>query len=132
MPEFYSVPTVWAFSMLEAISLLPNSGISPGYGRLYFKCIFWHYHYIEEIKSSINEYRKIYGVWKLSRSLALGFFGESVWICSKIRSRYVRRKNRRYVSIYKNVPGAKEALLRLKYVVNAMGPLCLPSVSKYK
>lgn len=83
IPEFYSVPTVWSFSLLRAMERL---GIqqSANYGRLYARCIFYHRGFITDTLASMRKWRAHIGTFKAAVQLGRGIAAETRWVAGKI------------------------------------------------
>lgn len=56
VPEFYSVPTVWGYSLLKAVDVISDDNLKPNFENLYANCFFFHRNYYKEIFESINYY----------------------------------------------------------------------------
>lgn len=66
IPEFYSVQTVWSFSILKAVDKIANTKLKPSYPRLYAKCLLYHRQYFKETLFSIRYMTKKMGVLNMS------------------------------------------------------------------
>lgn len=91
IPEFYSVPTVWAFSLLQAAEHLPELNEHAGYGRLYIKCLIWHRRYHPETIAAMKVFRNTYGYGRLIATLIGGTVRELLWISGKLAQRLEER-----------------------------------------
>lgn len=59
IPEFYSVQTIWAFSLNDAYNLMERTTVKkPNFLRLYVKCIIFHFDYKKETVTSFKTYLK--------------------------------------------------------------------------
>lgn len=57
IPEFYSVPTVWAYSINDAYNRMDNLNLKKiNFLRLYVKCIIFHVDYKKETLDSLKFY----------------------------------------------------------------------------
>lgn len=83
IPEFYSVPTVWSYSFVEAINNVRNLTNIINYPRLYVKCLIYHSQYKESIFKSIYCHVKKFGYIKTIFGLARGMITESIWFFKK-------------------------------------------------
>ena len=83
IPEFYSVPTVWSYSFVEAINNVSNLANIINYPRLYVKCLIYHSQYKEAILKSIYCHAKKFGYIKTIFGLARGMTTESIWFLRK-------------------------------------------------
>lgn len=103
IPEFYSVPTVWSYSLMMAAFIAPNQFKEAGYGRLYVKCLIWHKSYREETMAAILAYKKTYGTLSLAKELVRGAVNEARWIISKLWQKASERIWPARVTIIKDV-----------------------------
>lgn len=91
IPEFYSVPTVWAFSLLKAFNLLgPNSG-SFNYERLYLKCFYRHPNYIRYTFKALCAYTRNKGFVSVSAGMARAIADEVFWALNKVWKRILMK-----------------------------------------
>ncbi|EEX67080.1 glycosyltransferase family 2 protein [Vibrio metoecus] len=84
IPEFYSVPTVWSFSMLKALEAIGYPEQSIQFPALYFKCYLRHKEYKNYIQESVFEYIEKYGKLKFIKGIALGVVKEISWFTQKL------------------------------------------------
>lgn len=99
IPEFYSVPTVWSFSLLKAVEALAGKGgvdgLSPSFGRLIVKCLAYHPDQTAHTLKTLRHLGKRYGRIRIMLQMLSGVFGEGVWgvsrITNRVRARYVKR-----------------------------------------
>ncbi|WP_169196998.1 glycosyltransferase [Devosia sp. MC1541] len=87
IPEFYSVPTVWSYSLMRAAPAVPELSRYAGYGRLYVKCLLWHRSYRAETLVAIRHYQQKFGTAKLVGAMATGLIHEAGWIGAKLWQR---------------------------------------------
>lgn len=87
IPEFYSVPTVWSYSLLKALEKIGSSDLLPNYPRLYIKCLLYHSSYFTETLASIRFCMSKFGVLKITRLLIIEFFRECVMQGKRIARR---------------------------------------------
>lgn len=104
IPEFYSVPTVWSYSLMKAADVAPHHFKDGGYGRLYVKCLIWHKNYSSETLAAIGAFRKTYGTFRLTMELMRGAVNESGWIASRLWQKARERVTPARVTIIRNVP----------------------------
>ncbi len=90
VPEFYSVPTVWGFTLLEALSRL-SSEVGSHHGRLYARCLFYHRTYWLHTRTSLLAWQNQVGTGRALISLAQGFGAELGWIARKLYSLSLKR-----------------------------------------
>lgn len=98
VPEFYSVPTVWSYSLLKAVEKVQSRGgksLNPNFGRLLLKCFVYFpgsYKYtLVSLKASCVQY----GYLKIATQLTVSVCSEFVWgvsrIVNRVRARYVKK-----------------------------------------
>ena len=85
IPEFYSVPTVWSFSLLEALKKTGTERLAH-FGRLYVRCLLLHRAYRSDTLQSIRHQARRVGWPRLAASLAAGALAESAWVVAKLWS----------------------------------------------
>ena len=57
IPEFYSVPTVWSFSLLQAVNVTGAFADKVNFLRLYLKCFVFYPQYRDYTSKAFNTYR---------------------------------------------------------------------------
>lgn len=88
VPEFYSVPTVWGYSLVRAIEQLSdNPEIGPNWGRLYARCIMHHRPYWQETFHAMKAYAEHKSAMSLLGTLASGLQRELGWALGRVRRR---------------------------------------------
>lgn len=119
IPEFYSVPTVWSFSLLKAVELIsqihPDLNPTPNFARLILKCFVYHPAEAKRTMMSLQILFDNYGVWKILWQIIKATFSEFAWGLSRIRNRVLARYVKNNVDVYRNLDStlvAKEALMR--------------------
>ncbi|MDR0188775.1 glycosyltransferase [Pseudomonas yamanorum] len=94
VPEFYSVPTVWSFSLLKAVEKVEeSSGVSlnPNFGRLFLKCFVYFPRSYRETLFSFRKTCSLYGAGKMVGQLFGSVWGEFLWGASRIINRFRAR-----------------------------------------
>lgn len=107
IPEFYSVPTVWSFSLLKAVEEIAkqneNRVITPNFGRLILKCLAYHPDEMENTLVSFRILREKYGsafiLWQLTSAL----FSEFAWGIGRIKNRIVARYIKQNIYVADNL-----------------------------
>jgi glycosyltransferase involved in cell wall biosynthesis len=119
IPEFYSVPTVWSFSLLKAAELIsrnyPHKNIKPNFGRLILKCFAYHPTEKKRTLRSLQILCNDYGKWRIYGQIAIAIFFEFAWGISRIRNRVLARYIKKNVEVYPNLNStfaAREAMER--------------------
>lgn len=90
VPEFYSVPTVWSYSLLAALAAVPGAA-QPAIGRLMARCFFYHRNHWAETFRSMRHWRRAVGEWQAFLGLARGMAAELGWIAGKLRELVLQR-----------------------------------------
>lgn len=94
VPEFYSVPTVWGYSLVCAIEQLPeNLAVQPNWGRLYARCLLHHRPYWRPTFRAMKAYAEHKSAVSLLRTLASGMILELGWAMGRVRRRLSVRFN---------------------------------------
>lgn len=86
IPEFYSVETVWGYSLvkaIDAINIYDNTHI-PNIERLIVKCLFYHSDYRKFVYKAYKNYRMTHSFPKVLCRLTMSFFKETVNLAMKI------------------------------------------------
>lgn len=83
VPEFYSVPTVWSFSLLKALEQLAPPVFSQP-GRLFARCLFYHRRYLGFTGRSLRHWVAQVGPLRAAGGLAVGVAAEVGWIARKV------------------------------------------------
>ncbi|WP_439862828.1 glycosyltransferase family 2 protein [Pseudomonas antarctica] len=94
VPEFYSVPTVWSFSLLKAVEKVEaHSGVSlnPNFGRLLLKCFVYFPRSYRETLFSFRKLCSLHGAGKVIGQLVWSVWGEFLWGASRIVNRFRAR-----------------------------------------
>ncbi|WP_027469009.1 glycosyltransferase family 2 protein [Deefgea rivuli] len=90
IPEFYSVPTVWSFSLLKAIDCANYNGSSPDFYRLYAKCFIFHRYHNSITLTSLRSIFKADDHYLKYIKLFSGFFLELLDITKRVGLRLFR------------------------------------------
>jgi glycosyltransferase involved in cell wall biosynthesis len=88
VPEFYSVPTVWGYSLvraLERVSLAPE--VTPHWGRLYAQCLLYHRAYWRLTLRAMRNFVHQRSVAALAVTLVVGGLAELGWAFGRVRRR---------------------------------------------
>jgi hypothetical protein len=111
VPEFYSVPTVWAYSLVKAVEVLdPEIEGRPhvSWGRLYAICLLFYRNYWSQTRRAMGEQKRLSSFLRLVRSTAAGILSEFAWLAGRVVARI--RPKPGNVTIVKNVNDARQAL----------------------
>lgn len=85
VPEFYSVPTVWSYSLMRALAQVDTKA-PPNYGRLYIRCLFYHRAYWAITLKSISAATRKVGSNRLIWMIVTSSGAEIKWIVGKLLS----------------------------------------------
>jgi glycosyltransferase involved in cell wall biosynthesis len=117
IPEFYSVPTVWSFSLLKAAELIskihPDLNPTPNFARLILKCLVYHPAESKRTMMSLKILFDDYGVWNVLGKIIKAVFSEFAWGFSRIKNRVLARYVKNNIDVYRNLNStfiAREAL----------------------
>ncbi|MBH3466868.1 glycosyltransferase [Pseudomonas carnis] len=124
IPEFYSVPTVWSYSLLKAVERVQSQGgksLNPNFGRLLLKCFVYFpgsYKYtLASLKAACAEF----GVLKITAQLVFSVCSEFVWglsrIINRVRARYVEKNVEVFDQLNNTLIGSE----KLREVLDACG-----------
>ena len=91
IPEFYSVPTVWSYSLLKAVEKHGALTEKINFVRLYLKCLIFHRPFLQETLQTTTTYRRQNSLGSIFRSALTAFFSETAWIAKKIGERLLQR-----------------------------------------
>lgn len=93
VPEFYSVPTVWAYSLLKAAEVMAIPPNKINFSSLYLKCALYHRQFLSQNIAAIQVAGKRMGWFKLSIDLFPAFLRECKWVLGKLFDRFKRKIN---------------------------------------
>jgi glycosyltransferase involved in cell wall biosynthesis len=95
IPEFYSVPTVWSYSLLKAVEKVEASdglNLHPNFGRVLVKCFVYFPRSYKETFSSFRRTAAYYGYAKLIYQVVRSVGAEFVWVLSRISTKLFKSK----------------------------------------
>lgn len=87
IPEFYSVPTVWSYSLLKAVEKHGKLLDQVNFPRLYLKCLIFHRQFLNETRTSIRAFLQRIKVGRAIRMTAHAVLFEFTWIGTKVIQR---------------------------------------------
>ena len=87
IPEFYSVPTVWSYSLLKAIEKTGMPRGSANFARLYTKCFLYHTKYTSITGRTLAAFVHEFGLLHLVFGVLVSLLKESYWVGKKIKAR---------------------------------------------
>jgi glycosyltransferase involved in cell wall biosynthesis len=91
IPEFYSVPTVWSYSLLKAVEKHGALTEPINFVRLYLKCLIFHRPFLHITLQAATTYRRQNAWGPVLRSALTATFSEAAWIAKKIVRRLLRK-----------------------------------------
>ena len=129
IPEFYSVPTVWSFSLLKAIEKARPDIRKVNFPRLYAKCFLYHRHYFAFTMSSLRQLAAQDGRVRVLAGLAIAFVHEAGWIAGKL---WARIRGRLFKSAATVERGLADTVAANEYLVTYLKemPVHFPSVTR--
>ena len=94
VPEFYSVPTVWSYSLVRALERIDGRNpVAAGWGRLYAQCLLYHRPYRRQTMRAMRSYARATSYASLARKIVHGLMAEFAWASVRICHRIsVRRR----------------------------------------
>lgn len=89
VPEFYSVPTVWSYSLVRALERIEGCDVeAAGWGRLYAQCLLYHRAYRRETLQAMRAYAQATSSASLVVKVARGLAAEAIWAAGRLRHRW--------------------------------------------
>ncbi|WP_248730784.1 glycosyltransferase family A protein [Pseudomonas sp. MWU13-2517] len=95
IPEFYSVPTVWSYSLLKAVEKVEASeglNLHPNFGRVLVKCLVYFPRSYKETFSSFRRTAAHYGYAKVIYQVVRSVWAEFAWVLSRISTKLFKSK----------------------------------------
>jgi glycosyltransferase involved in cell wall biosynthesis len=127
IPEFYSVPTVWSFSLLKAVEKHGEHIDYVNFPSLYLKCLLFHNSYSSETLKSIRYYRQQKFIKIRSQHFLGEIVNDSIWMANKIKARIFDKMgsgNQEKVTF--NISNTIEAAKAVKEQIEKQVNLTLP------
>jgi hypothetical protein len=112
IPEFYSVPTVWSYSLCKALERV-NALSLANFERLYVRCLLYHRPYRAHTLAAIREHRSHSGWLHLLAGLLRASISEAGWIAGKLRSMLVQRARPGHVRVVRQLQNTAAAAAAL-------------------
>jgi glycosyltransferase involved in cell wall biosynthesis len=88
IPEFYSVPTVWSYSLLKAIEAAHIDIDKVNFLRLYTKCLIYQRPFVSFTFIPLLAYARRHGWILTAVGLLTSCAAEMVWVAGKLRDRF--------------------------------------------
>jgi len=114
IPEYYSVPTVWGFSILKAIEDSPHWLRRANFSHLYIKCAVKDPQYIRFVLRSFSSHLRQTGALRTSVEFLTALTGEASSVLRKLRARLIDKYTpikRKVIPDVLNTEQALQALL---------------------
>lgn len=121
IPEFYSVQTVWSFSIIKAVEKLSESSLKPNYARLYARCLVYHRGYLAETLRSIRYMANSVGTLSIWGHISMEIINEFWLQTRRVSHRIIRPKATANSSVIENLPKVSDAYRALNEFVVAEG-----------
>lgn len=113
IPEFYSVPTVWAYSLLKAVERAGYHVDKINYMRLYLKCFIYHPRYTKFITLPLISFARKAG-WIHSMLLLLKALVLEAWhIARRVFNKFFVSRTTNITEIIARVESTEHAALEL-------------------
>jgi hypothetical protein len=120
VPEFYSVPTVWGYSLVKALEVIdpdPEAPLKMRWGRLYARCLIFHRRFRAETRRAMAAYAARASRLRLCATLFVGALGELGWVAGRVAARLKGRSSG--VTVIREVGDSRQALEAIDRVVRA-------------
>jgi len=118
IPEFYSVPTVWGYSLLRAVEKKKSNEFKPNYARVLVKCFIYYPSYFVHTWASFKYFFKNEKIISACYQLIFALTKEIRWIFSKIVHRFFSKKDS--VKVLNNLMDIKIAMQQLdEYLIKS-------------
>lgn len=125
VPEFYSVETVWSYSLLEAFYVLSaknnNLKLNPNYVRLILKCAVYHREQMDFIVKSCGHVIKMIGWFNFSKGLVGSLLKEFSWGAGRIFNRVKKVYIENNLIVEKNIIDTLDAEKFLEFYLEKKG-----------
>jgi hypothetical protein len=117
IPEFYSVPTVWGFSILKAAERAKIPSEDVGFGRLYLKCFVFQYPYWRDtLRATHATVIGDFSVLSVVR-LLVDMAREVIWLAAQVIKRLqVRVRGQRDLAVKHDLSDTEEASRHLETI----------------
>jgi len=91
VPEFYSVPTVWSYSLLKAVEKHGRLTDQINFVRLYLKCLIFHKAFMQETLKATTIFRRQTSLNSVLLLALTAIFSETFWIAKKVWKRLMEK-----------------------------------------
>lgn len=122
IPEFYSVPTVWGYSLKKAFDVLQGGMPSPNFARLYVKCLLFHPAFNRETRAAMRAYLNQRSYLEFTRELTRAAVMELATQGKRVARRIRHPRATADAISYAGLQSVGEAYVRLAEHVQNAGP----------
>lgn len=117
VPEYYSVPTVWSFSMLKALEKI--SGVEQAnFLSLYLKCMLYTRGYADDIRGPFKQYLRTSKLRVIGDGVRAGL-AEAAYVWSAVSRRVTERMVASKFMRYNGCANSQEAADRIEQLIAA-------------
>lgn len=110
IPEFYSVPTVWSYSLLKAVEKHGALTEQINFVRLHLKCLIFHRPFLQKTIKAAATYRRKTTWGTILRSAITATISEAIWIAKKVGERLMQKiKKNQNQQVLSNLADTKAA-----------------------
>lgn len=123
IPEFYSVPTVWSYSLLRAVEVVDDGTVSVSrmnLGRLYLRCLIYYPQFREQTLAAMRRYLDTASPITLALGMLRGAVAEVAWVFERIA---VRLRPPTHVTRHDRIQDVAEAMKALDSTAATMTPV---------
>ncbi|RPA63839.1 glycosyltransferase family 2 protein [Shewanella frigidimarina] len=123
IPEFYSVPTVWAYSFLKALETVGIDPKSINFSILYLRCFLYYPQYRTLTFNCFNSWRREHGFLVSFLELSKSFLKELFWVLSIVFKRVIKRISKRVNkdNVYLDLDDVLDAKYKCETVIKSRG-----------
>jgi len=127
IPEFYSVPTVWSFSLLKAVEKHGKLIDNVNFPSLYLKCLIFHKSYSLETFKSIQNYYQQKHIKIRFQHFSGELINDASWIVEKVKAKIFKQiSSNIQENVTLNVNNAIEAASVMSEQLAKQSKLTLP------
>ena len=118
IPEFYSVQTVWSYSLVAALYKINNPLLIPNYESLYAQCFIYHKSFSIEVNSSISHLSKNKSKFIIIPKIVFNIIKHIFRFLLKASNRFIFAKLNNKTAMHKSLNNIDEAYEKLKQLVD--------------
>lgn len=113
VPEFYSVGTVWAFTLVRALEAIDRRDLTPDFARLYVKSLLLHPEFWREVLSAMATWRAQVGLLPSTRALLVATLAEAMAQGTRVARRIRHPRATADALALRDIPTVGDAYSRL-------------------